>query len=197
MNRIRMGVVGCGAIAQIQHLPHLSELRDKYELVGLCDVSRHLVDFMGDLYQVSHRVTDYRELLALDLDAVLLCFADPKTEVAVAALQAGKHVFIEKPMCISVEEADRIIGAAEASGKTLMVGYMKQHDPGFQYALTEVEKIPDIRLIQVNHIHPDASMIFRRRSLSTPERCALPPFTRRSVMYPMMCNGSSPTSPAV
>ena len=84
MNRIRMGVVGCGAIAQIQHLPHLSELRDKYELVGLCDVSRQLVDFMGDLYQVSHRVTDYRELLALDLDAVLLCFADPKTEVAVA-----------------------------------------------------------------------------------------------------------------
>ena len=165
MNRIRMGVVGCGAIAQIQHLPHLSELRDKYELVGLCDVSRQLVDFMGDLYQVSHRVTDYRELLALDLDAVLLCFADPKTEVAVAALQAGKHVFIEKPMCISVQEADRIIGAAEASGKTLMVGYMKQHDPGFQYALTEVEKIPDIRLIQVNHIHPDNNLHLKEFNL--------------------------------
>ena len=165
MDRIRMGVVGCGAIAQIQHLPHLSELRDRYELVGLCDVSRKLVDFMGDLYQVPHRVTDYRELLALDLDAVLLCFADPKTEVAIAALQAGMHVFIEKPMCISVQEADRIIGAAEASDKKLMVGYMKQHDPGYQYAQSEVAKIPDIRLIQVNHLHPNNNLHLKEFTL--------------------------------
>ncbi len=154
MDRIKIGVIGCGAIAQIQHLPHIAELRDRYELVGLCDASAKLVDFIGEMYRVPHRVTRYEDLLGLDLDAVLLCFADPKTEVAVAALNAGKHVFIEKPMCFSVQEADRIIGAAEASGKTLMVGYMKQYDSGYRFARNEVLAMPDIRFIQVNHLHP-------------------------------------------
>lgn len=155
MDRIRIGVIGCGAIAQIQHLPHIAELRDRYELAGLCDASAKLVDFIGEMYHVPSRarVTRYQDLLDLDLDAVLLCFADPKTDTAVAALNAGKHVFIEKPMCFSVREADRIIGAAEASGKTLMVGYMKQHDPGYQFARNEVLAMPDIRFIQANHLH--------------------------------------------
>lgn len=158
MSRVRIGVVGCGAIAQIQHLPHLKELRDRFDLVAVCDVSRRLVEFIGEQYTVPHRFTDYRELLAANVDAVLLCFADPKTEVAVATLRAGKHVFIEKPMCFSVQEADRIIDAARASGTTLMVGYMKQHDPGYRYAVEQVRQIPDIRFIQVNHLHPNNSL---------------------------------------
>ena len=51
---------GCGAIAQVQHLPHITELRDRYDLVGLCDVSEKLVDFIGEMYHVPHRVTDTR-----------------------------------------------------------------------------------------------------------------------------------------
>ncbi|MEE2708688.1 MAG: Gfo/Idh/MocA family oxidoreductase [Gemmatimonadota bacterium] len=154
MPRIRIGVVGCGAIAQIQHIPHIKELRDLYDLVAVCDVSPQLVDFIGEMYQVPHRYTDYGDLLAVDLDAVLLCFKDPKTEVAVAALEANKHTFIEKPMCYSLQEADRILEAERASSATLMVGYMKQHDPGYQYAKKQVAQIPDIRFIQVNHLHP-------------------------------------------
>lgn len=165
MSRVRIGVVGCGAIAQIQHLPHLKELRDRFDLVGVCDVSRRLAEFIGDLYGVPHRFTDYREMLNANVDAVLLCFADPKTEVAVAALRAGKHVFIEKPMCFSVQEADRILDAAQASGKTLMVGYMKQHDPGYQYALAQVRQIPDIRFIQVNHLHPNNTLHLKEFTL--------------------------------
>lgn len=165
MRRIRIGVVGCGAIAQIQHLPHLAELSDRYEIAALCDVSSQLVNLIADQYQVTNRTTDYKELLALDIDAVLLCFMDPKTEVAVAAFQAGKHTFIEKPMCYSVQEADRILEAQRASGKMLMVGYMKQHDPGYQYAKAEVAKIPDIRFIQVNHLHPDNSLHMKEFTL--------------------------------
>ena len=165
MRRIRIGIVGCGAIAQIQHLPHLVELSDRYEIAGLCDVSDQLVNLMADQYQVAHRTTDYKELLALDMDAVLLCFMDPKTGVAVEAFQAGKHAFIEKPMCYSVQEADRILEAQRASGKMLMVGYMKQHDPGYQYAKAEVAKIPDIRFIQVNHLHPDNSLHMKEFTL--------------------------------
>lgn len=156
MDRIRIGVIGCGAIAQIQHLPNIAELRDRYDLVGLCDASPKLVNFIGEMYgvPVPHRVTQYEDLLGLDLDAVLLCFADPKTDAAVAALDAGKHVFIEKPMCYSVQEADKIIKSVETSGKTAMVGYMKQYDPGYRFARDEILAMPDIRFIQVNHLHP-------------------------------------------
>ena len=154
MARIKIGVVGCGAIAQIQHLPHITELRDKFELIGLCDASAKLVDYIGKMYHIPNRYTRYEDLLELDLDAVLLCFADPKTEVAIASLKAGKHVFIEKPMCFSVHEADQIIEASETAKKTLMVGYMKQHDPGYRFARNEILTMPDVRFMQVNHFHP-------------------------------------------
>ncbi|MCY4111606.1 MAG: Gfo/Idh/MocA family oxidoreductase, partial [Chloroflexi bacterium] len=73
MSRLRIGVIGCGGIAQIQHLPHLVELRDEFEIAGLCDLSRELLDHVGDAYGVppERRHVDYRELVArADIDAV-------------------------------------------------------------------------------------------------------------------------------
>ena len=141
MQRVRIGVVGCGDIAQIQHLPALAELADEYDVTAVCDVSQSLARYVAGWFHVPKYVTDYRQLLESDVDAVLLCHRDPKTEVAVASLDAGKHVFIEKPMCYSLEEADRIIGAAEASGKVAQVGYMKLYEPAFELARAEIATI--------------------------------------------------------
>jgi predicted dehydrogenase len=96
---------------------------------------------------------------------VLLCHTDPKTEVAVAAFDAGKHVFIEKPMCFSLQEADAIIAAAERSGKVGMVGYMKVYDPAYETAKREVDGMDDVRFVQVNHLHPDNSLHLRQFQL--------------------------------
>lgn len=155
---IRLGVVGCGSIAQVQHLPNLATLREAFEVTIVCDRSPSLVEAVAKTFHVSNYVTDYRQLLASDVEAVLLCHTDPKTEVAVATFNAGKHVFVEKPLCYSLQEADAIIAAAKRSGKVGQVGYMKVYDPAFELAQREVQLMNDTRFVQVNHLHLDNSL---------------------------------------
>ena len=64
MKCVRMGIIGCGEIAQIRHLPFLTELRDLFEVRAICDISPQLVATVGDIFHVSNRYTDYMELLA-------------------------------------------------------------------------------------------------------------------------------------
>ncbi|MPY90226.1 MAG: hypothetical protein GEU99_20165 [Luteitalea sp.] len=161
MGIVKMGVIGCGAIAQVHHIPNLSALPDLFEVTAVCDVSRGTAEYMAKKCHVPQAFTDYRELLAADVDAVLLCQSDPKTQVAVDAFGAGKHVFIEKPMCFSWQEVDRIIAAHEQAGTVGQVGYMKVFDPAYEVALREVQAMGEIRFVQVNHLHPDNGLHLR------------------------------------
>ena len=153
MKKVRIGVIGCGAIAQVHHLPNLTALQDEFEVPIVCDVSRGAAAYVAETFNIPRYVTDYRELLASDVDAVLLCHSDPKTRVAVAAFNAGKHVFIEKPICFSIQEADAISAACQAAGTVGQAGYMKVHDPAFELAKREVDTMDDIRFVQANHLH--------------------------------------------
>jgi predicted dehydrogenase len=158
MERIKIGVIGCGAIAQVHHMPSLFELYEMYDVRMVCDISAQTAAYVADRYGVPHYTTDYRDLLASDVDAVLHCAGGPKTEHAVAAFEAGKHLFIEKPMCSSLQEADAIVTAQKRSGKVGQVGYMKVYDPAYEYAKREVETMDNIQFIQVNHLHPDNAL---------------------------------------
>ena len=162
MKPIRLGIIGCGAIAQVQHLPNLAGLQEEFEVRIACDRSPALAKFVAETFHVPNHVTDYRQLLASDVEAVILCHTDPKTEVAVAAFEAGKHVFIEKPMCFSLQESDAIINAAKRSGKVGQVGYMKVFDPAFEMAKREVDSMDNIRFVQVNHLHPNNALHLRQ-----------------------------------
>jgi predicted dehydrogenase len=155
---VRIGVVGCGAIAQVQHLPNLAGLREAFEVTMVCDRSPALAKAVAEAFHVPGYATDVRELLASDVEAVILCHTDPKTEAAVAAFEAGKHVFIEKPMCFSLREADAILAAAQRSGKVGQVGYMKVYDPAFEAAKAEVDRRGGVRFVQVNHLHPNNAL---------------------------------------
>ncbi|HEY4667909.1 MAG TPA: Gfo/Idh/MocA family oxidoreductase, partial [Anaerolineales bacterium] len=154
MPRLRVGVIGCGTIAQIMHLPYLRQLSDLYEISALCDVSPQVLDAMGEYYGVERRYTDYHELLMLDLDAVLLLTSGSHAPPALAALKSGKHVLVEKPLCFTLAEADQLIEAAEASRRTLMVGYMKRYDPGYRHARSLLPSLGELRYIQINVLHP-------------------------------------------
>ena len=138
--RIRIGVVGCGMVAQAMHLPYLSELRDRFELAALADPSRVVREALAARYGVPGVHADYRALLdAGGLDAVLI--ASPHAthvDVVLAALDAGLHVFVEKPLCISLADADRIIDARARQGRVVQVGFMKRHDPAFERMLAEL-----------------------------------------------------------
>jgi predicted dehydrogenase len=155
-----MGIIGCGAIAQIQHLPHLRELEDQFEIAGLCDLSPGLLDALGREYDVpkERQFTDYRDLVQSDIDAVIVCPSGSHAPPSIAAAEAGKHVLVEKPMCTTVREAEAMADAADKSGVILMVAYMKRHDPAYQFAQAKVAAMSDVRFIQVNHLHPDNSL---------------------------------------
>ena len=158
MKRVKIGVIGCGAVAQVQHLPNLKHLHREYEVTIVCDLSEGAAEAAAKRFDIPNYVTDYKKLLGTDVDAVLLCHGDPKTEVALAAFDAGKHVFIEKPVCFSLQEIDRMLDAQRKSGTVAQAGYMKVHDPAFQFAKHEVEAMDDFRFVQINHLHPNNSL---------------------------------------
>ena len=158
MKPIRLGIIGCGAIAQIQHLPNLAMLRDQFEVTMVCDRSPALAEYVAKEFHVPDHTSDYANLLESDVEAVILCHTDPKTQVAVEAFEAGKHVFIEKPMCYSLDESDAIITASEKSGKVGQVGYVKIYDPAFELAKREVDTMSNVSFVQINHLHPNNTL---------------------------------------
>ena len=157
MRRVKIGVIGCGAIAQVHHMPNLKELQDEFEVTAVCDVSAGAAQYVANRFHVPRHFTDYRDLLASDVEAVLLCQTDPKKDVAVAAFDAGKHVFVEKPVCFSLQESDAMIEACKRSGKVGQAGYMKVYDPAFERAKQEAADM-DVRFVQINHLHPDNAL---------------------------------------
>ena len=158
MDRVRIGVIGGGAIAQVHHLPFLKDLSEEFDVSSVCDVSASAAKYVAERFQVPSYETDYRAVLDSDVDAVLLCHTDPKAEIAIAAFNAGKHVFIEKPICFSLQESDAMIEAASRSGKVGQAGYVKLFEPAFESAQKEVASMDDIRYVQVNHLHPNNSL---------------------------------------
>ncbi len=158
MDRVKIGVIGCGAIAQVHHMPSLFELQDMFDVRVVCDISARTAQYVADRYNVPKFVTDYRELLACDIDAVLHCAGGAKTEPVVASFDAGKHLFVEKPLCSSLQEADAIIAAQKGAGTVGQVGYMKVYDPAYEYAKREVDVMHNVQFVQVNHLHPDNSL---------------------------------------
>src|SRR5947208_2283402 len=150
MPGLRVGVVGCGLIAQVMHLPYLRELDDRYQIAALCDLSPATLDAVGDYYGVPRRYTRWQDLVAEDLDVVMVLTAGSHhAPPAIAAAQAGRHVFVEKPMCYTLREADAMIAAAERAGVVLMVGNMKRFDPAYEHAIPLVAAVRDLRLARI------------------------------------------------
>ena len=158
MERVKIGIIGCGAIAQVHHMPSLTDLYDLFDVKVVCDISPKTAEYVANRWHVPQYVTDYRELLDADIDAVLHCAGGVKLTPAVAAFEAGKHLFIEKPMCSSLEETDKLIASHKASGKVGQVGYMKVYDPAFEYAKREVDEMDSPQFLQVNHLHCDNAL---------------------------------------
>jgi predicted dehydrogenase len=133
VKRLRTGVVGCGLVAQVMHLPFLRELSDRYEVRALCDISPRALAHAGAAFPDARRHARAEDLLAEELDAVFVLTPGSHAPVAIAAAETDRHVFVEKPMCIDPDEGRRMIDAAAASNVVLMVGYMKRYDPAYEH----------------------------------------------------------------
>ena len=131
---LRVGVLGAGPIAQFAHFEACRRARN-VELYAICDRATDLVDRMATLHNPTTTYNDYAAMLAdPQVEAVVIATADafhvPLTKQAIAA---GKHVLVEKPLGVTVEECDELAALVKASGLTLQVGYMKRFDPGLEF----------------------------------------------------------------
>jgi predicted dehydrogenase len=150
--RLRVGVVGGGLIAQAMHLPYLRLLSDRFETVALADPSARVRAGVARRFGISTTYPGHGELLQrTDLDAVLICApAAAHAETALAALDAGVHVFVEKPMCLTVAAADDIVKAAREAGRVVQVGYMNRFDPAYERMHDELpESAEGLRYVSV------------------------------------------------
>lgn len=128
-DRIRAGIIGAGAISQIVHLPIFVERKD-VEVVALADRDVHKAETLSRRYDVPV-VVDPDDMLELDeLDAVVLCTPNHlHEEMAIAALEAGKHVLVERPLASTSKGAARVLEVAEKSGRVLSVGLPHRFRP--------------------------------------------------------------------
>ncbi len=149
VKRLRVGVVGCGLIAQVMHLHYLRELADRFEIAAICDLSEEVRSACAREYGVSKVFGSWQELLDEPLDAVLVLTSGSHAPIAVAAAERGMHILVEKPMCFSVAEGEEMIAAADRAGVTLMVGYNKRYDPAYLRLVDEVRTLKDLRLLQI------------------------------------------------
>ena len=121
--RARIGVIGAGWWATQHHIPSLKNY-PAAELVGICDLKPEKLERAADFYDIRGRYTDHRELLAQDLDGVVVAVQHAyHYQVARDALDAGASVLVEKPMTLRAEEAWDLVDRAAAGDLHLMVGY--------------------------------------------------------------------------
>ncbi|MDR1427117.1 MAG: Gfo/Idh/MocA family oxidoreductase, partial [Bifidobacteriaceae bacterium] len=153
---IRLGIVGLGLIAQSAHLPNLRAMPDRFEIVGVCDLSRDLAERVAAGIEPHPRVAADPQALFADpsIDAVQLCTAGAHDRLARAALSEGKHVFAEKPYSYDPVRAERDAMDARNRGLVLQVGYMKMYEPAIARARAAMEKIGRIRLVRISVLHP-------------------------------------------
>ena len=166
--RLRVGVVGCGVIAQVMHLPHLLELDDRFELRAVCDLSEATAVACAKRFGAPAVFTDWELMLDEDLDAVLVLTSGSHAPMALAAAGRGLHVLVEKPMCLTIEEGQQMVDAARDAGVQLMVGTMKRYDPAYERLIELLPEAGELRLIRVTTLESPFEPYVENYALTPP-----------------------------
>ena len=132
---LRLGILGCGPIAQIAHFDACRKARNA-ELYAICDLADDLREKMAMIHEPRIAFKHFEEMLAdPNVDAVVIGVADQfHVPLALQAIAAGKHVLIEKPLGISIEECEQLRKQVHSSRLTLQVGNNRRFDPGIAFA---------------------------------------------------------------
>lgn len=129
--KLKIGIIGCGGIAEGKHFPALSHQSSRAEMVAFCDLIPERAEKAAKQYGTpdARVYTDYRELLA-EKEIEVVHVLTPNVshcELTVAALEAGKHVMCEKPMAATTSDAQKMLDAQKKSGKLLTIGYQNRY----------------------------------------------------------------------
>jgi predicted dehydrogenase len=124
---LKVGVIGVGSISESHIRAYLEH--EEAALIALCDINEKRLKEKGKAFNVPKLYTDYRELVKdPDIDAVSICtWNHSHAEIAIAALESGKHVLVEKPLSRTMEEAFQVAEAVKKTGNILQVGFVRRY----------------------------------------------------------------------
>lgn len=159
MNKVRTAVIGVGHLGKY-HARICAEAPN-IELIGVADINKEAAEKVAAEYEVASFV-DFRDMLDLIDAAHVVVPTDKHYEVTSALLEAGKHVLLEKPMAVTVEEADKLLALARENDRVLQVGHVERFNPaiiGIQRVLTQPIFIEVHRLSPFNPRGTDVSVV--------------------------------------
>jgi virulence factor len=147
--KVRVGVIGCGGIATSVHLPSLSQIKSVH-LAAVCDIIENRAAEAAKKYGVPAVYTLYAEMLKKEkLDAVyVLTEPDQLFRPTAACLQAGAHVFMEKPPGITTFQGEALLRAARGAKRILSVGFNRRYIPLVQHVVQFMKKHGDITQVE-------------------------------------------------
>ena len=131
MEKVKIAIVGLGTIGQTVHLPILSKIPEA-EIVAVCDLEPSKAEFVARKYEIPRFYTDLEEMLKVEEEVVAIdvCTSTfAHLEAAIAALDAKKHVLVEKPLARTHEEALKIVNAGKKNQRKVMVGMNNRFRP--------------------------------------------------------------------
>jgi predicted dehydrogenase/threonine dehydrogenase-like Zn-dependent dehydrogenase len=147
---VRLALIGVGEYVKAMHLPNLRRLSTLFTLAGVASRTGTAAAVVARRYGIPLVTTDYREVLKdPGIEAVLVSTRHATHAViALAALQAGKHVYLEKPLSLTVDEGEAVCRAAEQSGRVLRVGFNRRFSPWLA-PLRSVLRTPGRRVVVI------------------------------------------------
>ena len=140
-HQLRLGILGCGPISQMAHFDAAKKARN-VELTAICDLADDLRERMAALHQPRFVFRDFDEMLAGDqIDAVLIGVADQfHVPLALKAIAAGKHVLVEKPLGVTIEECEELSRRVQSTKLIFQTGNNRRFDPGIAFARDFVQQ---------------------------------------------------------
>ncbi len=149
-NKIKILVVGLGNMG-LSHAKAYHNI-DGFEIIGLCSRNINADTILPDELQSYPRFNDYKlALRRIKPDAVSInTWPDTHKEYAIAAIMAGAHIFIEKPIAISVADAEKVIVAAKMQNKKLVIGYILRHHPSWEKFVSLAQNLGKPLVMRMN-----------------------------------------------
>jgi predicted dehydrogenase len=127
VDKLRVGIIGCGKIAAIKHFPAMAKAKDRIEVIGFCDLIEERAASAAEFGDKGAKVyVDYRRKTSRSILIYVLTPNNSHRVLTVDSLDAGKHVLCEKPMAATTADAKKMLTAAKPLGQKLTIGYQNR-----------------------------------------------------------------------
>ena len=162
MKKLNVGIIGAGRIGQV-HAKSITYHIPQAKIVAISDIYYEGAKRVAESLGIPNAYEDYHEILNNpEIDAVLICSStDTHADIAVEAAEAGKHIFCEKPVDLTVAKIKKVIAAVEKAGVKLQIGFNRRYDHNFAEIkrLANDGKLGKLQTIKITSRDPEPPSI--------------------------------------